>query len=182
MTAFLVFLFVNRYLQPWIQTVLMSGRCAVNVWGAITKHGLGPLVRIEGRFVAESYCAILRDQLLPYLLDGPFQDGCFLLQHDRSPVHTARSVTSLLEELCIRTLEWPPVGADLNAIENVWGIMKHRLAARHLGNCSADNLWTIIKTEWEELRAQADLVSTLYESMPTRAAGVAGVGGNFTKY
>lgn len=133
----LAYTFLNRYLPPWTQTVLSSGRCTVNVWGAISKDGLGPLVRIEGRFQARSYCAILGKDFIPYVLDGgPFKDGCCLLQHDRSPVHTARSVTALLEDLAIRTLEWPPVGADLNPIESVWGLMKKRLAGRHLMGCS----------------------------------------------
>lgn len=66
----LAYTFLNRYLPPWTQTVLSSGRCTVNVWGAISKDGLGPLVRIEGRFQARSYCAILEKDFIPYVLDG----------------------------------------------------------------------------------------------------------------
>lgn len=174
--------FLNRYLPPWTQTVLSSGRCTVNVWGAISKDGLGPLVRIEGRFQARSYCAILEKDFIPYVLDGPFKDGCCLLQHDRSPVHTARSVTALLEDLAIRTLEWPPVGADLNPIESVWGLMKKRLAGRHLISSTSDTLWAAVKEEWEALRATQGLVSSLYESMPRRVAEVIAGDGHLTRY
>ncbi|EEC05391.1 transposable element tc1 transposase, putative, partial [Ixodes scapularis] len=97
------------------------------VWGSMSKDGLGPLVRIEGSFNAQCYCEILDNVLVPYILDGPFEVGCCLLQHDRSPVHTARSVSALLEDRAVRTLQWPPVGPDLNPIESVWGWMKGRL-------------------------------------------------------
>lgn len=178
----LAYTFFNRYLQPWTQTVLSSGRCTVNVWGAISKDGLGPLVRIEGRFQARSYCAILEKDFIPYVLDGPFKDGCCLLQHDRSSVHTARSVKVLLEDLAIRTLEWPPVGADLNPIESVWGLMKKRLAGRRLISSTSDALWTAVKEEWEALRTTQRLVSALYESMPRRVAEVIAADGHLTRY
>ncbi|KAH7952391.1 hypothetical protein HPB52_022191 [Rhipicephalus sanguineus] len=77
-----------------------------------------------------AYCGSLQEVLVPYALEGPFEDGCYQLQHDRSPIDTARTVASVLENLAIRTLSLPPVGPDLNPIENVWGIMKSRLSAR----------------------------------------------------
>ncbi|KAH7956692.1 hypothetical protein HPB52_011772 [Rhipicephalus sanguineus] len=43
--------------------------------------------------------------------------------------------------LAVRTLEWPPVGADLNPIENVWGLVKRRLAARNLGSSTKETLF-----------------------------------------
>ncbi|KAG0414676.1 hypothetical protein HPB47_008168 [Ixodes persulcatus] len=69
------------------------------------KDGLGPLVRIDGRFNAPAYCDMIEQTLLPYALDGPFPDGVYLLQHDRSPIHTARKVDKLLEARGVRQLE-----------------------------------------------------------------------------
>ncbi|KAH7932903.1 hypothetical protein HPB49_004675 [Dermacentor silvarum] len=81
----------SEYMPEFIQRVAASGRSAVSVWGAITFQGLGPLVRIEGRFNADSYYSILDDVLLPYLVEGPtFPDNEFILQHDNSPIHKAR--------------------------------------------------------------------------------------------
>lgn len=90
--------------------MLSSGRCAVAVWGVITKDGLRPLVRIEGRFNASSYCNIIDEELIPYALDGPFPDGAYLLQHDRSPVHTARRVDALLEIAACASFHGRPTG------------------------------------------------------------------------
>lgn len=172
--------FLYRYLPEYTHSVLSSGRCAVSVWGAISKDGLGPLVRIDGRFNTSAYCDVIEQTLLPYVLDGPFPDGVYLLQHDRSPIHTARRVDELLEARGVRLLQWPPNGADLNPIENVWGLMKKRLASRNLGSATADALWEGISQEWETLRGHPETVAALYESMPRRVAQVIDVHGNFS--
>lgn len=49
------------------------------MWGAISKDGLGPLVRLDGRFNAATYKDLLDTVMLPYALDGPFRDGVFFL-------------------------------------------------------------------------------------------------------
>ncbi|KAH7932509.1 hypothetical protein HPB52_024293 [Rhipicephalus sanguineus] len=70
-----------------VVSIFSSGRCSVSVWGAMTKEGLGPLVRIRGPFTTAAYCDVLQHVFLPYVLDGPFEDGIYFLQHDRSPIH-----------------------------------------------------------------------------------------------
>lgn len=129
-----------RYLPDYSQNIFCSGQCAVNVWGAISKEGLGPLVRIEGSFTPEEYCNMITHHLLPFLLDGPFPDGDFQFQQDRSPVHTACKVAALLDHYVVRQLNWPPKGADLNPIENVWGLLKQLSTHRDVPT-TADSLW-----------------------------------------
>ncbi|KAH7984578.1 hypothetical protein HPB52_022852 [Rhipicephalus sanguineus] len=51
---------------------------------------------------------------------------------DRSPIPTARDVKDFLAEQHIPLLEWPPKGAHLNVIENVWGHLKTALAKKPL--------------------------------------------------
>uniref|UniRef100_A0A6B0UKW5 Putative tc1 transposase tc1-like transposase n=1 Tax=Ixodes ricinus TaxID=34613 RepID=A0A6B0UKW5_IXORI len=114
-------------------------------------------------------------------MDGPFSDGCFYLQQDRSRIHMARSVTELLEDRGVMVLEWPPQGPDMNIIENVWGAMKKSLSHRPLHRRLADDLWAAVEAEWERLRA-SDLVTSLFECMPRRMASVLAAGGDFTKY
>ncbi|KAM7298449.1 hypothetical protein ISCGN_019044 [Ixodes scapularis] len=109
-----------RYEDGYIWDVRSSGRTCVHVWGAISHDGLGPLHRISGRMTAETYSDIVEQVMLPYVLDGPFTDGVFLLQQDGAPIHTARSVTNLLDSLGIMRLDWPARSPDLNIIENVW--------------------------------------------------------------
>lgn len=148
--------------------MLSSGRCSVSVWGAISKDGLGPLVRIEGTFNASSYCDIVKETLVPYALDGPFPDGFYWLQHDRSPVHTARLAEAALDSCGVLRLPWPPSGADLNPIENVWGLLKRRLAAQSRRLPNADALWSAIQEAWEALSREPETSRALYASMPRR--------------
>ncbi|KAH8026809.1 hypothetical protein HPB51_025017 [Rhipicephalus microplus] len=138
----------------------------------MTREALGPLVLIDGNLSASTYSLITERELLACVLNEPFKDGCFVYQHDRSPIHTARSVKFLLEGLAVRTLEWPPVGADLNPIEDVWGLVKRRLAARNLGSSMKETLFAAIREEWEALRSHSEIVAALYNSMPSRGAQV----------
>lgn len=45
----------TRFSPQNIQEVAASGRVSVNVWGAISHKGLGPLVRIDARFTSAAY-------------------------------------------------------------------------------------------------------------------------------
>ncbi|KAG0444169.1 hypothetical protein HPB47_014088 [Ixodes persulcatus] len=133
--------FCSKYEPQYAQQVATSGGRSVSVWGAIMHQGRGPLHRLEGTLTAEAYADIQHNVLLPFILEGPFPDGCFVFQQDRSPIHTSRRVRELLEELCIQELPWPPKGADFNVIENIRGLMKRRLARRQLHGASPDLLW-----------------------------------------
>ncbi|KAL3229431.1 hypothetical protein MRX96_023614 [Rhipicephalus microplus] len=134
-----------------IRSVGASGRVSINLWGAITYAGLGPLFRIIGRLTAEVYnvrrCSTMVDVLLPFTIYGPFPDGCFCFQHDGCPVHNASTVQENLNASGIAQLCWPPKSPDLNVIENVWRLMKARLARTNLTNNDADTLWKHVEME-----------------------------------
>ncbi|KAH7951922.1 hypothetical protein HPB52_015430 [Rhipicephalus sanguineus] len=171
------------YDEEYIRHVAASGRSAVSVWGAITRDGLGPLHKIEDSLTANSYVDIIEQVLLPFLLDGPFTDGLFVFQHDRSPIHTAKCVRATLEGLGINVLEWPPKGADVNIIENIWGLMKKKSLARPaLEIQSRDTLWIALQEEWERLRADPDLLRNLYASLPGRIQDIVDAEGGFSRH
>lgn len=151
------------------------------MWGALSKEGLGPLVRIEDRFNAAAYCDLIKRVVVPYALDRPFPDGLYFFQQDRSPIHMAKSTTRFQEQLGVMLLEWPPQGADMNICENVWGAMKKALSRQPIQCGSQDALWAAIQEEWERLRA-SDLVTRLFDSLPRRMGAVVAAGGEFTKY
>ncbi|KAH8028606.1 hypothetical protein HPB51_017732 [Rhipicephalus microplus] len=98
--------------------------------GAITKAGFGPIVKVHGCFMAESYCSILDDVALPFLLEK---------QQDRSPVHTCKLTSPFLQERGVAVLEWPPQSSAMKIIENIWGNMKAALCSRSLHGLSSDN-------------------------------------------
>ncbi|KAH6924139.1 hypothetical protein HPB50_012772 [Hyalomma asiaticum] len=158
-----------------------SGRCSVSVWGALSKEGLGPLVRLRGKFNAAAYCDLIESVVVPYALNGPFPDGLYLFQQDSSPIHMAKLTTRVLKELVMMLLEWPPQGADMNIVENVWGAMEKALSRRPIAGGSQDALWAAVKKEWKRLRA-TDFVDRLFNSLPRRMRAVVAAEGGFTKY
>ncbi|KAH8026371.1 hypothetical protein HPB51_020355 [Rhipicephalus microplus] len=148
----------------------------------MTREGLGPLVLIDGNLSSSTYSLIIERESLPHALNGPFKDGCFVYQLDRSPIHTTRSVQSSLEGLAVRTLEWPPVRIDLNPIENVWGLVKRQLGARNLASSTKETLFPAIQEEWEALRSRPETVAALYNSMTSRVAQVIATNGHLIQY
>ena len=66
---------------------------------------------------------ILQNVFLPSIRERfPGQTVRFI--QDRSPIHTAGVISAWFREHPeIEVLPWPPKGADINPIENVWGNM-----------------------------------------------------------
>ncbi|KAH6927980.1 hypothetical protein HPB50_010210 [Hyalomma asiaticum] len=145
----------TRFDAPNLHRVASSGRCSVNVWGSISKDGLGPLVRLDARFTAAAYTDLLDTVLIPYALNGPLEDGLFSFQHDRSPIHTASSVNRLLEERCVMVLEWPPQGADMNISENVWAEIKAWAQPGCITGAAANELWRSLLEYLDDPKAPA---------------------------
>ncbi|KAH9378627.1 hypothetical protein HPB48_019322 [Haemaphysalis longicornis] len=80
------------YEEGNIRNVAANGQVSVNVWGAISYGGLGPLHRVPGRLTANIYNSIINTILLPFAVYGPFPVGCFYFQDDGFPVQTSSSV------------------------------------------------------------------------------------------
>lgn len=186
LNAFLTLNAVNAFLcrmeEPYVHHVRHSGRQSVNVWGCVTRQGLGPLIRLDGRFNAVSYERLLVTELVPFILDGPFPDGLFWFQQDLSPIHTARPVRSALEKLGIQVLPCPAKSPDLNIIENVWGMMKISLGKQALHNASKDELWEAVKNEWDSMKSRNEIIASLYSSLPRRMEEVVRRRGEMLRY
>ncbi|KAL3261118.1 hypothetical protein MRX96_046183 [Rhipicephalus microplus] len=165
-------LYIRRYEHENIRSVGASRRVSVNVWGALTYAGLGPLFRIPGRLTAKVYNEIIDDVLLSFAVNGRFPDRSFHFQPDGCPVHNASTVQENLNASGIAQLCWPPKGPDLNIIENVWGLMKARLARANLTNNDADTLWKHVQMEWNALRQDPDLVKSQFASISKRLNNV----------
>ena len=44
--------------------------------------------------------------------------------HDNTPVYTAAIIQTILAELGVEVMIWPPYSPDMNPIENLWALMK----------------------------------------------------------
>ncbi|KAG0414412.1 hypothetical protein HPB47_008426 [Ixodes persulcatus] len=171
-----------RYDPHFIKEVAASGRRCVNVWGAISRQGLGPIFTIDGRLTLEVYSDIIDHILIPYVLHGPFLDGDFWFKHDLSPIHTSRFTKTLLAERGIRELPWPPKGADVNIVENVWSMIKSKLATQELQRVSPNELWEAVQREWNNLCNNDDLALHFYGTLPHRIQSLIHGEGNFLEY
>ena len=47
---------------------------------------------------------------------------------DGAPCHTAKIIKNFLETQNVTLLDWPGNSPDLNPLENLWGILKRKIA------------------------------------------------------
>ena len=110
------------------QMKIHSGGKSQMFWGCISKHGVGPLITIDGTMDQHQYLEVLKNYFIPELraAEGQFE-GNWVLMQDNAPAHTARLIKDYLSKESITMLEWPPYSPDLNPIENIWNWIKKKV-------------------------------------------------------
>ena len=122
----------------------------------------------------ENYIETLENYLLPFF--DRFPEEKFIFQQDNASVHTSKKTKKWFEEQKIEVLEWPALSSDLNPVENIWGILAHRVYANRRQFNNRDELIAIIQKTWNEI--EPELLSRLVDSMKNRCASVMGKKGN----
>ena len=142
----------------------------VMVWGGIGFNFKTDLIIVNGTLNSENYIdQIIFGSNLIEAADKQYGIGQWVLMQDNAPPHVSRETLAVLSELEISLLkDWPPHSPDLNIIEVVWAIMKHRVEALQLK--TKDELIKIICDFWEAIQWQT--VNKLVQSIPTRLAAV----------
>jgi transposase len=157
----------------WIQRGVYSQRTfqpvpkhdtSIMVWGAIGKGFKSKLIVVKGTLNAERYQLMLRDNGVINDMVSHFGDRQGFFQQDGAPAHTAKSSVSMLQELIRLITNWPPSSPDMSPIENVWGILKIRIAAREPK--SVGELATTLMEEWDNLDQR--IIDGLMDTMPSR--------------
>ena len=90
-------------------------------------HGLGSLVKLEGRLDSTAYQQVLEEHMLTDTAALIGED--FVFQQDNVPVCTSRSTRQWLRQHDVTQLDWPPKSPDANPIKKLWHEIK--TAANH---------------------------------------------------
>ena len=119
------------------------------VWGAFFAEGKTELAFLEGNQTAEDYEHTLSKYLVP-VMRRQFRRGAVFQQVNAS-IHTAKVTKSFFNRAKINVMDWPAKSPDLNPIENVWGVLAHKVYAFGKQYDSKEELKSAILQAWDSL-------------------------------
>lgn len=147
------------------------------IWGAMSVHGTAGLFFLEKNTTmnGDKYLQLLKDKLELHM----GVHNCSIFMHDGAPCHTSKKVKTYLADTGVRVLDWPGNSPDLNPIENLWTLLKNKVAEKQPS--SAPDMIAAIKSVWVS-EITPDYCKKLIHSMPRRLEAVIKNGGGHTKY
>jgi hypothetical protein len=160
----------TTYSAEYVKESACSGRVSVVVWGQISLSRIGLLHKIDGRLDGAQYFHIPRDIMVPSVREM-YPDGVIHFQQDQSPVHKSQLLQRwLTDQNELELLDWPPCGAYLNPIENVWAETKRIMAENwpDPSPASKNAPWDVVLDAWEEVAHSEVYTATLIESLLQR--------------
>ena len=113
-------------------------------------------------------------------LSKMFPKGDGIFQHDLAPCHTARRTRSFVEQNNTLILSWSGNSPDINAIENLWSVIKARLKRFDCG--TMEKLIASVIQVWFHDDELKKICCTLVESMPNCVRSVIAARGGHTNY
>lgn len=148
-----------------------SGGGRVMIWGAISVHGPGPLVFLEGTVNGLKYANIAEKTIIPYLFELMGESGKpFVFVDDNAPAHNSRVASEIFEKYDARRIYWPASSPDLNPIENLWAWMKRKLWDSDQQYKSVEDMKAAITRIWAEITPE--YCRELIYSVPKRCIEV----------
>jgi hypothetical protein len=150
----------------------------IKIWSCFSSNGTGKVIFIEpGEWNGKTYLKILKENIIS---EGQRLIGSnFILMHDGDTVHRYSKAKEWLSENRVRVLEdWPAKSCDINPLENLWFLMKARLAS--LPFVSLDNFKANIIKVMDEIGPST--CRSLVQSVQRRLAKVMVGEGKVTKY
>lgn len=146
----------------------------LQVWVAFSGNGaIRTIQRVVGNMTAQHYT----QNILPVIENDLAQQSLVFMQ-DLSPVHTSHLTRAWLQHRNLPWIEdWPPKGADLNPVENVWAEIVRRITRV---SSNREELWEMVQSTF--LQLEDDYFRKLVDSMPRRMEEVRDRNGGWTHY
>ena len=141
----------NLRQEPQIFSKRQFGGGSVMVWGAIAAGGTTPIVFIKEKMNSIMYQDMLGDNLLP--IAPLITSGSWTFQQNNASFYFSKSIKSCLKANQVKYLPWPARGPDLNAIENIWGILARNVYKNGRQFHSKLDLMNAIKNCWKNIDA-----------------------------
>lgn len=155
------------------------GGGSIMIWGCISASGVGEIKVCEGRMNSDSYIATLEDHLEASIVKLFEEDSPeYIFQQDNAPCHCSKKTKQWFSTNKIPLLDWPPQSPDLSPIENLWTILKRKVAAHKTP--SKKVLKEVIFKEWQNI--SSDICHKLVATMPNRIKSVIKAKGGSIKY
>jgi transposase len=171
----------EKYDIDCLVPTVKHGGGGVMMWRCFSWHGLGPLVRIDGRINSERYIEeILGYHLVPFLETFEEENGEYLFQQDNTPIHTSQRTRNFAEEMNLTLLPWPGQSPDLNPIEHLWDELERRIRAKKNHPKNLGELEALLQECWSEI--SHEVYQKLVESMNRRVEAVIKARGYPTRY
>ena len=149
----------------------------VSVWASISTLGKLSLTFYEGSLDQFDYQRILRYNLYRQA-NRIWGQGVWVMLQDGASCHTAQSTIDSISQHAGDIVDWPASSPDLNPIENIWSILKDKVARRNPQ--TKEELKLCIRQEWNNLDNQE--VISIAESMPKRVRMLIESEGEYTGY
>lgn len=144
----------------------------IGFFGCFSRSSVPDLVPIPGDYKSADYMQAL-EQAVPVKS---------ILMHDRHPVHKSAVTQHWMKKRKVDSVLFPPCAADLNPIENLWGIMSSRVYGGNKVYQDRGTLARAVKEAWATIQSDVQLRQSLIDSMPDRVAEVKRRKGHFAHY
>ncbi len=91
----------EEYKDKCVLPTVKHGGGSVMVWGCMSAAGTGELQFIEGTMIANMFCDILKQSMIPSLRRLGRRT---VFQHNNDPKHTSKTTTALLKKLRVKVI------------------------------------------------------------------------------
>jgi transposase len=172
----------EEYLSTCIAPSFKSSRTSVMIWSCMIAGKVGPIIVIpKDRRTGKDYVDLILDgPLWDFYTESNEEKGIAIVMEDGAPVHRSMAARKWRELNEVENLPWPAQSPDLNPIEHVWKILKHKLRHRSQRPRNQAELIAAIKESWKEISPEQTV--RLVGSMPDRIKAVIKQRGGCTHY